>query len=159
MARYKSISSYLIALRKTIGKTISKNLMKQLGEVAIEKIVKRTRKGYGVPKTNASREKLKPLSVKYIERRKRSKLDKTTSARKSNLTFTGQMLRSMRVKEATNRRVRWGPNKRRRKGGLTNEELGEIVSEQRPFNHLSKQDISSIAKNIDKNLARKLKKL
>lgn len=159
MAMYKTTAAFLIALRKTIGKSVSKKNMLELGKLAVKQVVKRTRKGLGANRTNAQEKPLKPLSPNYIAKRRKSKLDKTTKPSKSNLTFTGQLLRSMRVKEVTNRGVRWGANRRRRKGGLTNERLADIVSEQRPFNNLSKQDIDKLAKYLDKNLARLLKKL
>lgn len=140
--------------------------MKAFGEAAIELIVSRTRKGRGVSRTNSPDRKLKPLSRRYKAYRKKKRLDPTTRPAKSNLTFSGQLLRSMRVKEASNRKVTWGPNKRIRGGtgsfrseGLTNERLGELVSRQRPFNFLSKQEITKIAKLLEKVLSRNLEKI
>lgn len=136
--------------------------MRAYGELAIEAIVKRTRQGYGVSQTAGKQRKLKALSDSYIKyrQRNRTRLDSTTSPRRSNLTFTGQLLRSMRVKKVTNRQVIWGPNKRRRRRGLTNERLGEIVAEQgRPFNFLSKTDIDRLVKVIDKYLQRQMKRV
>ena len=147
-------------MRKSIGKSVSKKTMLELGKQAVMQIVERTRRGFGVEKTDANKRKLKPLSQRYIEKRKRANnLSNTTTPKKSNLTFTGQLLRSMRVKQVSNRRVRWGPNKRIRKGGLTNERLGEIVSEERPFNFLSKQDIKKLSRSLDKKLTDALRKL
>jgi hypothetical protein len=153
-------------IRRGIGQSTSKKNMLFFGETAIEIIVTRTRSGKGVKKTGAAQNKLKRLSAPYIAYRRTKKLDATTSPGKSNLTFSGQLLRSMRVKEATNRRVRWGPNRKLRggtgafrSGGLTNEQLGEIVSRERPFNFLSKREITKLAKVLDKVLTKDLEKI
>ncbi len=63
----------------------------------------------------------------------------------------------MRVKEASNRKVRWGPNRRRRKGGLTNERLGDIVQKKRPFNFLSRGEVTKVARELDRILQKELK--
>lgn len=146
-------------LRRGIGQSTSKVAMKMLGEEAIKIIVKRTRGGFGVKRTGAPSNRLKKLSPSYIEYRKTQRLDRTTSPGRSNLTFTGQMLRSMRVKSNSDRKVTWGPNRRRRKGGVTNEQVGEYVSQVRPFNFLSKREITKIAKLLDKILSSNLSKV
>lgn len=146
-------------LRKGIGVSTSKRSMKLLGNEAIDLIVERTRRGKGVKRTGAKQRRLKRLSKRYVEYRKTQKLDATTSPGKSNLTFTGQMLRSMRVKSNSARKVTWGPNKRRRKGGITNEQVGEYVSRARPFNFLSAREITKIAKTLDKILSKNLAKI
>lgn len=146
-------------IRKGIGFAVSKKQMRELGLEAIGLIVERTRKGKGVRQTGERQRKLKKLSSSYIAYRKTRRLDSTTSARKSNLTFTGQMLRSMVVKQSTNRKVTWGPNKRKRKGGLTNEKLGEIVSKKRPFNNLSARELTKLTKEIERVLSRQLSKI
>lgn len=158
----RTLEAFIKNLRRGVGDTFTKRQMQAYGELAIEAIVKRTRQGFGVNRTGGKSRRLKPLSESYIEqrKRKRSQLDSTTSPRRSNLTFTGQLLRSMRVKKVTNRKVVWGPNKRRRRGGLTNERLGEIVAEQgRPFNFLAKTDIARLVKVVDKYLQRQMKKV
>lgn len=169
MARRLTLEQFIRNLRRGVNQSFDKKFMKALGELAIDQIVRRTRKGKGVSRTGGKPKPLKALSGSYIAYRSanRFRLDSTTSPRRSNLTFTGQLLRSMRVKEVTNRRVVWGPNKRIRGGrgqftpsGLTNEKLGEIVAEQgRPFNFLSKTDIEVLSKRIDKMLKRKLRRL
>lgn len=159
MTARKDLNRLAKNLRRGIGMSVSKRSMKMLGEQAIELIVDRTRKGFGVKRTGLKRNRLKRLSPAYIAYRKTQKLDATTSAAKSNLTFTGQLLRSMRVKSNSNRKVSWGPNKRRRKGGITNERLGEIVSGARPFNFLSAREITKIAKLLDRVLSKNLSKI
>ena len=159
-----TFDKFIRNLRRGIGKSFSKRKMRQLGKIAIERIQKRTRRGYGVARTGQNQRRLKPLSDSYIDhrRRNRRRLDKTTSPRKSNLTFTGRLLRSMVIKQVSNRKVTWGPkaNRRAGDGGLTNEELGIIVTEMgRPFNNLSKQDIKAIKREMDKALRMSIRKL
>lgn len=161
MAR-RTLEQFIRNLRRGVGSSFDKKFMKSLGELAIKQIVTRTKKGSGVNRTGGDARRLKPLSESYIQHRVRNRfrLDPSTSPRRSNLTFTGQLLRSMRVKEVSKRKVVWGPNKRRRRGGLTNERLGEIVAEKgRPFNNLSKTDIQILVKRIDKMLNQKLKRI
>ena len=159
MTAKKDINRLVRNLRRGIGVSTSKRAMKQLGNEAIDIIVTRTRRGLGVARTGSRQQRLKGLSPRYIEFRKTQRLDPTTSAGKSNLTFTGQLLRSMRVKSNSARKVTWGPNKRRRKGGITNERLGEYVSVARPFNFLSTREVTQIAKSLEKILARNLSKI
>lgn len=158
----RSLQSFFKDLDRGIKQSFYKKTMKEIGELAIDTIVERTRSGYGVQKTGATSRRFKPLSSSYIEyrRRKREKLDSTTNAAKSNLTFTGRMLRSMKVKEVSNNRVTWGPSNDLRKGGVTNAEIGQFVAEQgRPFNYLSKQDIENITKYASKILQAELRRL
>lgn len=166
MTARKDVLKIARNLRRGIGFATSKRKMRMFGEAAIDIIVERTRRGRGVRRTNAGQRKLKGLSPNYIAYRRTQKLAPTTRPSKSNLTFTGQLLKSMTVKKVTNRKVTWGPNKRKRGGRgkftkrtLTNEQVGEYVSNARPFNFLSKREISKIATLIDRVLSRELSKL
>ena len=106
-----------------IGDSINQKAMKAFGEAARDLIVARTRRGFGVEKTGANQQRLKPLSQSYIKQRQRSSLDPTTSARKSNLTFSGQLLRSIVVK-AGRGKVSIQPNNRRRRTRLPHRPSG-----------------------------------
>jgi hypothetical protein len=86
-------------LKALLDKVFAAANMAQWMQETADDIKKRTRLGYGVEKDYASKEKLKYLSEKYIEYRKKDKhgeLSSATSARKSNLTYTGQMLDALR---------------------------------------------------------------
>ncbi len=158
----RDIRAFFKDLDRGVKEAFYKKTMKELGELAIDAIVERTQKGYGVEKTGGSNRKFKPLSASYIEyrRRNRQKLDSTTNPTKSNLTFTGRMLRSMRVKDVSNNHVVWGPSNDIRKGGVTNAEIAQFQAENgRPFNYLSKQDIENITKYADKILQAGMKRL
>lgn len=158
----RSLESFFKDLEKGIKQTFYKKTMKEIGEIAIEQIVDRTRDGYGAEKTGAMRRRFKPLSPSYIEYRKRkqNELDGTTAPNKSNLTFTGRMLRSMKIKEVSNNRVSWGPSRDRRKGGVTNEEIARFQEENgRPFNYLSKEDLNKISSYVNKTLQSNLQRV
>lgn len=154
MSSKAELRRFVRDLKRGTDSWTSKKNMRLIAERAIQLIVRRTQKGFGVKNNNGQEIPLKALSSVYIEQRKRQRklLDGTTSPIKSNLTFTGQMLRSMTVKEITNKSVSIGPNKRRRKGGLTNEQIAEYVQKERPFNNLSFKEINAIVKFMDEVL-------
>ena len=154
MSTTRDIEKIVRKLRRGVGTSVSKRAMRILGQQMIKLIVARSRRGLSVERTGAAERRFKPLSGQYVRFRSenRFKLDRTTSPAKSNITFTGQMLRSMTVKSNSDRFVRIGPNRRVRRGGITNERLAQIVSRQRPFNNLSKKEISKLLDFVDKNL-------
>lgn len=154
MSSKTELRRFVRDLKRGTDSWTSKKNMRLIAERAIQLIVRRTQKGFGVKNNNGQEIPLKALSSVYIEQRKRQRqlLDGTTSPIKSNLTFSGQMLRSMTVKEITNKSVSIGPNRRRRKGGLTNEQIAEYVQKERPFNNLSFKEINAIVKFMDEVL-------
>lgn len=158
-----TLDEFIKNLKLVIGEPFSKRGMRTLGNLAIKRIQDRTRRGYGVAITGNNQSRLKPLSESYKKFRKRNRgqLDSTTSPTKSNLTFSGRLLRSLVIKELSNRQVIWGPKANKRAGSnLTNEKLGEIVAKKgRPFNNLSKQDIQAIRREMEKSLRLAIRKL
>ena len=140
---------------------VSKKNMKELGEYAISIIVKRTRGGKGLtsPTNPRGLKQLKPLSKRYVQQRAKASLDSSTSAKQSNLTYTGIMLRSMRVKNFRDGSVRIGPSDRKRKGGKTNSQIGDYVTDQgRPFNGLAPSEQKKLGKFYDANIASVVKR-
>lgn len=86
-------------LSKTLDQAVSQKEMRALGEFTLDLIVKRTLLGYGVKENFGVKAKLKPLSTRYKAfRRTYSGLSGKTTATKSNLTLTGEMLDSMVIK-------------------------------------------------------------
>jgi hypothetical protein len=145
LATFKDVR---VQLEGVVREILSKTYLRSVGDFAADMIRLRTRLGYGVARDGASRERLKPLSPGYKKQRKKMKLNENTSATKSNLTKTGQLLSSVKTKAVTNKGVLIGPEGSRR-DGLTNEELGQYVTEQgRPFNHLSNVEIKRITDKI-----------
>lgn len=122
-------------------------VLKALGEKAVELIVRRTRLGFGVERYGQSRFRLAPLSQGYIYQRERdSDLSSLTTAKRSNLTRTGQMLDSMAVIEVRQGSVVVGPTGGR-DDGVTNMQVAQWVTAQgRPFNFLSRLEQEQIVR-------------
>ena len=148
------LDKFVKNIADTIKQTINAQFMSEIGEEAKRLIFLRTKLGYGVPFTGANREKLKGLSASYIKMRKSSKklgeLSDTTSASKSNLTFTGQLLDSIQVKKSVNG-ITWIGPRGYRTDGLTNEQVANTVSKQRPFMFLSDLEILKVQRFAQNN--------
>ena len=147
-----------------------------------EQIEKRTRLGKGTVDGGAN-EKLKPLSPSYIMARegfkvgevhfnaktKKSvkkvkfkakglpKLSELTTPRKSNLTLTGQLLKSIEgIRKGT---LFTFSLKGKRDDGLTNEQVGKYVKEGgRSFFSLSKSEKQGLSRKIAKVIKESVKK-
>lgn len=87
--------------------------MKALGQYAADLIRLRTRLGYGVTDTGAKRQRLKklsPITVAFRKQaRKMGELSDQTTPGKSNLTYSGQLLDSIKSKISTQGQVVVGP--------------------------------------------------
>ena len=158
----KQVSSFEHILIGIIrSNLLSDRAIKIYGKAAIDIIVKRTRRGFGVRQTGSNQYRFAKLSSSYIEQRKRSKLDSTTSPSKSNLTFTGQLLRSLVVtKSGKEGSFTIGPNQRRRKGGLTNESLAGLLETKndRIFLNLAASELKTLTGLYETGLAAALKR-
>lgn len=85
-------------LEKALLKVLSQTKMKSWMDETAADIKKRTRLGSGVEKDLDSKSSLKRLSDSYKQFRKRNphgELAESTTANKSNLTYSGQMLDSI----------------------------------------------------------------
>lgn len=160
-----------------VGDSVSAKAMTTFAKFARDMIVKRTRRGFGVEQTGRKQQRLKKLSKSYIDFRKGKvsfftrngtvipikpkappKLDSTTSPGKSNLTFSGQLLRSL-VVSSKKGEFTIRANNRRRKNGLTNNELAEIVSNQgRPFMGLTVGELRKLRRLYENGLAGAIKR-
>lgn len=154
--QFKAITDRL--KRAVATDAIQPGPMKALGEFTANLIVKRTRVGYGVDRNQGEKQRLKALSNRYIEHRKQSSLSSTTNAKKSNLTFTGQMLESVKVIRASNGKILIGPTGTRR-DGQTNTEIALVNANRgRAFNNVSRLEFNQILRFYRKtfgDLARK----
>jgi len=107
----KSLDKFLDKLNKTVLSLTTPSHMKQVGERVKNDIKIRTRLGYGVRKHGDQKSKLKPLSQKYVEQRKKFHgLSTMTTARRSNLTYHGSMLDSLRLKAISRNSISIGPS-------------------------------------------------
>jgi hypothetical protein len=96
--------------------------LREIGELAVSLIVKRTRLGYGVNRNGSKRFRLAALSEGYVKQRKKGGLSSFTRPKKSNLTRTGQMLESVKVIKASRGVITIGPEGRRN-DGKTNDDV------------------------------------
>lgn len=141
-----------------VGEKVSAKALSAFGRAARDMIVARTRRGFGVQRTGAKQERLLKLSTNYKKYRKRVGVDSTTSPGKSNLTFSGQLLRSL-VVIAKKGQVTIRANNRRRKEGFTNNQLAEFVSEQgRPFMGLTVGELRKLRRLYENGLSGAIKK-
>lgn len=148
-------------VRRAIGPAQNKLVLKLLSAEAISIIVKRTRLGYGVKKEGGERFKLSsiPWSEKYKLIRKTAPLDETTSPKKSNLTFTGQMLRSVKVIKMTGNTIVIGPTGSR-DDGLTNSEVAaDNAKRGRTFMALSGNEHKQLTRLARRSFTDLLKRL
>jgi hypothetical protein len=155
MARQRAVADLRNVLdridKRFIGRgDKQKKLMRSLGLQTVDIIVERTRKGFGVKRVGGNRRKLKPLSKRYIEfrRRNRDKLGKAGRITKSNLTFTGQMLDSVKILKSTPGGFEVGPSGSR-SDRKRNADVARWVTEQgRPFMNLGRKEIGSLVRYL-----------
>ena len=131
-------------LEDKFGSITSKKNMLKLGKHLVTDMQTRIRLGYGVKEQLGKRESFKSMgktgkghTPRYIAYRKKNKalLDSTTRPTKQNLTFTGQLVRDLRVLKATKSNFLIGHSKKNRTGEtLTNRRLSGFVQIQgRPY--------------------------
>lgn len=83
-------------LKKTLTKAIESISLKEIGQYLADDIKLQTRLGYGVDAQGEDKKRLAPLSEGYIKQRRKMKLSNMTTAKRSNLTQTGEMLDSIK---------------------------------------------------------------
>lgn len=129
-------------INDSIGEAAKASTLEPLASFAIETIALRTRLGYGVNKQFGEKENLKGLTSKYVLQRKRSRfLSDLTAPKKSNLTFTGQLINSLAIISSKDGKVVIGPTGRRKEGNVTNAEVASYQADQgRVFNKLSEAE-------------------
>lgn len=145
-AKLKSIiKKYDVELNKVVKIAKTPAFLDPIADIAANLIRVRTRLGYGVRSEGQERSKLKPLSSKYIDFRKKYKnLSGFTTAKRSNLTLTGQLLDSLKGRSNT-RGIIVYLDKRRNGESLTNPQLKDYQEEKgRYFFYLSRTEIINV---------------
>lgn len=148
MAARTDISNFTQSILRTFRRATDQRQMRALGEFAIMLIVRRTRLGktytrervrVALDKIRERPKRLAPLSPNYVDFRKKNRrlLSRFTTPRRSGLTFTGQMLDSMKVKRASKGIVAIGPSGRRNEMLANLHASGTANMPARPFNNLS----------------------
>lgn len=157
------LNKILKRIDKSIVEVTKPVVLKDVAKFTVDLVVKRTRLGYGVEKNFGQRKKLGPLKDTYVDKRKKDGVDGTTTPKKSNLTNTGEMLRSLdyTVRDAT---IIISPT------GSRNVNLAEYNAEQvtyangytkpaRVFNRISELEFQQVLRFYRKAFTNLLKKL
>lgn len=145
-----ALNGIIKRINAAVTESIKPRELEPVGRFAVDIIVKRTRLGYGVSRNYGFKEQLKRLSKSYVKYRGRVSLGELTTPKKSNLTLTGQMLRSMAVISAVPGKVEIGPTGNRRKRGNeektpTNAAVAAYQEDQgRTFNRMSIYEIQQV---------------
>lgn len=125
-----------------------------------ERVRRRTRTGYGldVAERGAKKKKLKGLtSDKYIKYRKGRINTSLTKPKKSNLTFTGQLLNAITGKIVGKSIVIF--LKENRNDGVKNSDIVKGQEDQgRHFFELSNKELNGLRNQIKKDLIKRLKR-
>jgi phage gpG-like protein len=139
----QQLNKIVAAIFDELDEAASNETMRDMAEFVASRLRKRARSGRTAKRAGGYLTRLKPLSAKYIEKRRRSKLHPETKPEKSNLTFTGQLLDSITAKIRKGKAV-IAPRGRRREGG-TNERVSIYVQQQgRPFLFLGRKDTKEL---------------
>lgn len=142
----------------------SRRLKDVIGKQVISIIFKRVKKGFGVTSEFSSapgQQRFDPLSTSYkaFRRRNSGKLARDTSPNKSNLTFTGELLKSMTYRRLK-KRVKVMIPSTVRTDGLSNKRLKEILLEKGiHFMQLTKTEQAKLNRVVDREVNRQIRRL
>lgn len=140
----KDLRKFVKKVKEVYKLTVTPRNMKSIGDEIALLIRERSRKGYGVDFNEGPQVRFQSLSEAYVARRRGyAGLSFHTSPRKSNITFTGQMLESVRTVSFSKGTAKVGPTGRR-DDGRYNSVVARYVSEVRPFMYLSKPQLSQL---------------
>lgn len=137
-------------LETAIRRAWSQRSLRKIGRDTADTVVDRVRQGFGSER--GQKRRLKPLSKSYIDRRRKSSLASTTSAAKSNLTFTGGLLASIKAK-VKGTTITIGPT------GQENQKKAQAVSVDRPFLSLTKKEERKMVKDVEKELIKQVDRI
>ncbi len=168
------------SFERAINLALGRSFMLTLAKESRDMIYNRVKAGYGTSSTvdgKASKERLKPLSKSYIRyregrvefRTRQGKLVKFTvsnppvlgefgSFKRSNLTLSGRMLKSIQAKTRNFGFQLIIPNTSRAGDDLSNAEIARIHDEgDRPFFHITEAELKQI--KVEKQVRTKITKL
>lgn len=169
MAKFKSVNDYSLSVKRAFEsastEAFSPEFKTQIAQDALKKLVARVKTGYGVSGENPAnfesveKVRLKPLSEKYVELRKKVKLGDLGSPKRSNLTLTGQMLNDITyelIGDGFKLLFKGAP---RSDSKLTNEQVAAYVSANgRPFFSLTKDEFAVIVGKVQRRYREILRK-
>lgn len=160
----KPISQLGKDLEKFLKDVVTKDLKLLFAQQAADIIYKRTKSGKGLTQNKVSvggnsLKAIEPLSPGYVEYRKRSILGPYASPKRSNLTFSGELLESIIVK-ATGQNVTVEIDKGQHHSGISLEELAQRVSDKgRPFFGLADSEVKILEGFVKRTIRDRIRKL
>jgi hypothetical protein len=140
---------------KIIKEITKKENLDHLGKEAIDVLYKRTKSGKGLTskETRPGLTKLKPLSESYIEfRKKNPPTGPFAGVKTSNLTYTGEMLESLKHKTIKDG-IKITIEGQHSTAKINNIKLVEYVGKDRPFLGLAEIEIKILIRRL-KDLVR-----
>lgn len=142
-------------IEKIFKDAVAVKELQAIGDEAVKIVQRRARLGYGSPPDAGGQRfsfpALSPGYVKFRQTTGRDYLSDTTTARKSNVTFTGQMLDSLKVVSVRSGNVAIAPTGVRKDrfspAGLTNRQVASYLADQgRTFLALTEPEISQLVR-------------
>ena len=160
----KPISQLQAELKKFINSVITKEMKILFAQQAADTIYKRTKSGKGLTQNKVSvgsnsLKSIEPLSPGYVEYRKTKILGPFASAKRSNLTFSGELLESIIVK-VSGENVTVEIDKGMHHSGISLDELARRVSDKgRPFFGLADSEVKILEGFVKRTIRDRIRKL
>ncbi len=143
MSVEKDLDAFNKKIQKALDELIGPKTLKTIGNFEAGLIKKRSRLGYGVPKDLGPKQKFADLATSTVKARKKKKLAGETTAKKSNLTETGQLLNDL-VSSIEGRSTIIGHTKDRNKRIGAFHQTGGSNLPQRRYLGLATEDLKQI---------------
>lgn len=145
-----------LRFKTLIPDILDQGVMSEAAIIAKEMVRSHTKKGYGVDKEGAPQKRLKGLSESYKKQRRRLKrqgiLSPDTTPNKSNLTNTGDMLKSLSHRSTRNTATVFLKGDKEKKKAEKQAKVG------RKFMNLSKSERQRIKKIIQEAIHKGINK-
>lgn len=131
-------------MNKALEKATSDKVLKEGKDLVVSDMKKRITLGYGVDRTGGSKKKFEKLSDSYVVQRRRDKkkgkLGKNATPKKSNLHKSGKMIEEDLDGIVEGKRIIIGMQTDR------SAKIAAFVEKKRPFLNLSKGEVKRITK-------------
>lgn len=152
-------------LDRYIQSVVTKQMLKEFGEQMRDIIFNRVKAGKGLSSKKVSvggnsLQKLKDLSESYIDfRRKHPPRGEFASARRSNLTYTGELLDAIIVKVRGESVTVEIENRAHSSGQTTREVAKKVADGGRPFFGLSDSEVKILDNFVKRRIRQEVRKL
>lgn len=182
MSYQKDLRDFAKGFERELEKALNNRFFIKIGQLVSQVIYRRTVSGYGITSHEGEKVSLKKLSPEYVKQRERiysgvkqalkgrsAKVKRRTnrflglgdyfSPKKSNLTFTGQMLKAIDYKATAYGVSLFIKNDQRKGSHLTNARVAGYVSESRQFFGLTHDELEIVQREVENAIrivARKL---